>query len=89
MYEKVMQQNNLNRKSNMLNSVQATKQKLDSIISNNWDESTSQWVVDYKAEYIYDANGNVTQYIGYNYDESFSNGLLISKANTPTITTET
>ncbi|MEZ4907956.1 MAG: DUF3836 domain-containing protein [Saprospiraceae bacterium] len=25
-----------------------------------------------KTEYTYDANGNVTQYIGYEYDESFS-----------------
>ncbi|MEZ4908532.1 MAG: T9SS type A sorting domain-containing protein, partial [Saprospiraceae bacterium] len=76
MYEKVMQQNNLNRKSNMLNSVQATKQKLDSIISNNWDESTSQWVVDYKAEYTYDDNGNMTQFLDYYWDESTSQWVV-------------
>ncbi|MEZ4907955.1 MAG: hypothetical protein R2771_10050 [Saprospiraceae bacterium] len=33
-----------------------------------WDESTSEWVVDYKAEHTYDDNGNMTQFLDYYWD---------------------
>ena len=43
-----------------LRSTSSKTQKLDSIISVEWDSTTSQWENSYKEEYTYDASGNIT-----------------------------
>lgn len=49
----------------LLKSAQAIKLRLDSLVTQNWDKSTSQWVASEKEEYIYDANNLHTQMIWY------------------------
>lgn len=53
-------------------SIQVLKQVLGSAVYEYYDEGTSQWIADNKDEYNYDANGNLTQYLEYELDESIS-----------------
>ena len=53
-----------------MKSPQAIKQKLDSLVAQNWDETTNQWVASTKNEFTYDTNANNTQFIYYYRDET-------------------
>lgn len=59
-----------NKQVNSLKSAQAIKQKLDSYTEINWDDATNQWVTEYKSEFTYDANGNMTQENDYEWDKT-------------------
>lgn len=72
---------NFKRQEIQLKSAQAVKQRLDSFTSMEWDNFTSQWVTDYKAEFIYDANWNVVQYLDYELDEITGQLVLYWKSD--------
>lgn len=61
----LLSNNSRNSKSSLLKSVQASKQRLDSLIWKKWDEDASQWGLNEKEEYTYNGNGNVIKYVGY------------------------
>lgn len=48
------------------------KQRLDSLVSHNWNVTNSQWVKESKDEYTYDANGRWTMGVYYNWDVAAS-----------------
>ena len=48
-------------------------------IYHDWKESTNQWVYQYKTEYNYDANENMTFYIWYNWNNATSQWVNASK----------
>lgn len=56
-----------------LKSFEAVKQNPDNFIEYSWDETTSQWTLNWKEEYAsYDVNGNLTQYFNYYWDDTSS-----------------
>ena len=54
---------------------QETKQRVDSVVFQLWDESNSSWLIFYKEEFTYDVNGNMTQSVPYWYEEG-TGGLV-------------
>jgi hypothetical protein len=71
-HEGAFQKYRLNSQSSMLKSAQTIKQRLDGRIDQAWDGPTSQWVTYNKDEYIYDANGNMTQFLIFDLDATTS-----------------
>lgn len=67
----------LRKQADHLKSAQAVKQRLDVIVSEEWDNSTSQWKSGEKLEFFYDAIGNLTQLIEYEIGTN-SNKLFAS-----------
>ncbi len=55
-----------------LKSINADKQMLDTLIDYEWDEITNQWIKDWKIEWSYDANENMTQGIDYEWNGSLN-----------------
>lgn len=64
----IIQNKGIAFQNSWLKSTQATKQRVDSTVFQGWDESTSSWVIFFKEEFTYDANGNMTQSVPY-WDE--------------------
>src|SRR5512145_179982 len=48
------------------------KHQLDSIITESYDNITSQWITSFKDKYTYDANGNKTLHNYYGWDRSLN-----------------
>ncbi len=71
-HERAFQKYRLNTESTQHKSAQTIKQSLDSLIYQQWDDTTSQWIDYFKVEYTYDANGNLTQFFAYLWDETTS-----------------
>ena len=61
------------------NSTNGTKQKLDSFVTQYWDETSSKWITSYKEEYFYVAKGNNIQNLNYDWDETTSQWIARSK----------
>jgi len=57
-------------KINQLKSATIEKQRLDSIVTEGWDENLSQWEISDKDVYKYDANGLNTLLFRYEWDET-------------------
>jgi len=51
-----------------LKSFQVNKQRLDSVIYQQWDGTAGQWRDGWKEEHSFDTNGNMTDYVGYQRD---------------------
>ena len=87
MFGKSKEHNSFQRRINFKNqevqlkSAQAIKQRLDSFTNVEWDDFTSQWITDYKAEFIYDGNWNVIQSLDYELDESTDQLILYYKSD--------
>ena len=63
-------QNRLSTQVFRLKSAQAIKQRLDSYSSLDFDKITNQWIQDFKSDFTYDANLNLTQELDYDWDKS-------------------
>jgi len=61
---------------NLKSSQDIKKQRLDSVIQEDWDEITSQWQIDYKDEFTYDVNENLTQYLEYYWEQDTNHWSL-------------
>jgi hypothetical protein len=62
--------NKISYQSSMFKSPGEIKQRLDSVITIEWEEPLSQWLSIWKDEFIYDGNGRIIQFIGYGWDET-------------------
>lgn len=69
------------KQARSLKSAQEVKQRLDSFAEIYWDDSTSQWVTDYKVEFKYDANWNMIQDLDYEWDETTGQLVNIYKSD--------
>jgi len=58
-----------NKPSELAYKNRASLQGLDSIIWNDWDESTSQFIANNKEEYYYNYDEQMTHYIYYSWNE--------------------
>ncbi len=80
-----VRQNHLFQKSRIypqnsnLKSAQANKQKLDSIVTHDWEEAASQWIAYEKSEFIYDSNPNNAQSIYYYKDGTINQWVTENK----------
>jgi len=68
----LQQRKDIEKRANQTKSAQAIKQRLDSYSSDAYDAITGQWIPDEKAEFIYDANMNMTMEYDYEWDNSTS-----------------
>ena len=59
---------NASKDSNIKSSQLAIKQRLDSLIQQDWDDNNSQWYNYLKDEFTYDAKNNIEQEIEYEWD---------------------
>lgn len=75
----LFQKNKRLSQNSSFKSSQAIKQRLDSIIFRNWDETTSQWIAYAKDEFTYDTSTNNTQSIYYSWDETIGRWDATSK----------
>jgi len=57
-----------------------TKQQLDSLVTQIWDETNNQWVIGYKEGFIYDGNARLIQDHDYEWDET-NNAWEINEKN--------
>ena len=63
-------QNSRVNSSKSISSPLVLKYGLDYEISQFWDETLGQWGIGYKIDYTYDTNGNLTQFIFYDWNGS-------------------
>ncbi len=77
--EWVIQKNRRSSNNNLTKSAQTTKQQLATIITQDWVLSTGKWVDRFKEDHTYNANGNMTKFFFYIWDESTSKWKAYSK----------